>query len=666
MKKTTEKIFGLRRKIVILIMIVVLILNMITLTSTMLDSESMLRNQAKEQLSEASSSTAFKVSSEILKLKGIMENIKTSVEKTCDDKKEMKKYIEKVSKAYLDIIPGGIYAGFEDGDFIDTMWKPDKDWDMKERPWYKEGLKSDKVTFGEMYMDDKTKEFIVSAFSNIHNKDGEVIGVISADVMLDGIKKVISEKIIYDTGYVYAVDLKSGMVFSNSKDKKENGEDIHDLDDEISKAAVKCIDKKSFKKINETSDKFWIIEDIRDTDFALISVLNRGDIMERSKPLLNSICIGFIVSTVLICVIIYLLLFLLLKPIKKITKFIDSMHDLDLRERSDVNTKDELGVISSKMNQFADELGYVVKDIDVAIDELDQKAETNEAAADKLESLANEQNSSIQKLSNTMEKMSASIGSLADSAARLDSDIYSANASADEVKQHIDEMLKDIDNGHSEMANMTRTMNNISDLFTKLTASVDDMQNGLLGIKEMINVINSVASQTNLLSLNASIEAARAGEAGKGFAVVADEIRNLSDQTSESAINIVSTTKALEDLMKNVEKAVDENLGIINAGNEQVIRTNKTFSQIQEKMYDIKGLLDGVVVSLDGIEKVASDMAEKSGAQSENTKSILSDCEQMIVISSRFSDEGRDVATSGRELRQLSQKLDQTVEKFKI
>ena len=663
----TRKGLGLRQKMIFVVLPVVLIFNLITLLITIVQTGNMMDRQAREQIQEVSGEVGYQISANIQRVRGLLENVKTSVERSCDTEEEIHDYIFSVADAYTDIIPAGIYAGMESGTYIDKMWTPDDpSWVMKERPWYVEGLLANEVTFGEMYMDANTGDYIISGFSNIKDKNGQVIGVICADIELGEVNAILTGKKLYENGYVYAVDLVANMVLSNSRAPEQNGMDIQSLSDPISKAAASAIASGTFGEMQTTGNYYVYVDEVPDTNFALVLVAEKSDVKQATNSLLISIAIGSVIGTVFICVIVYLLLYFMLRPIGNITGMIDSMHEMDLTQRSQVTTSDEFGVMSHKMDQFADELRGVVSGIGDAINAVDGKAQTNEAAAVRLGGLAQEQNDSVQKLRGTMESMSEATGALAEHAEQLNQDILGANTAAESIRNRMDGMMGDLADGRLEVSNMTGTMEEISQISTELTRAVENMRDGLNGIKEMIDVIDSVASQTNLLSLNASIEAARAGEAGRGFAVVAEEIRQLADQTAASAVNIVSTTKSLEDLMEDVSKAAADSIEKIEKGNAAVGRTNGTFGRIQSAMTGIKESVDSMAGALGNIEEVASLMAQHTNEQNQSSRSVLSDCEEMLKIAERFSEEGREVEASGRELKELSRELENRVERFRI
>ena len=664
--KSNERRLGFRTKMLAVILPVVLLFNIITFLIISINTDGMMEDQAQELLGAKSSSAGYEISADVQRIRGLLENVKTSVEKSCSNEAEIKDYIYGVADAYTDIIPTGIYCGLESGTYIDKLWTPDDDWVMKERPWYIDGLKADEVTFGEAYMDAETGEYVISGFTSIKDPNGNKIGVVCADVQLSGVDEILTSTVLFNSGYTYAVDKISGMVLSNKVSPEQNGLEISSFDDPLSTYITSVMSSGTYGQVEEVGKSFVLVDEVPNTNFALVSVVEKNDVNSEIRTLQILIGIVFLVSTFLICLIVYLLMRVLLRPMGQIMGMIDRMHEMDLTERSQIRTGDEFGTMSYKVDQFADELKDVVVGIESAIDDLEDKAEINESAATRLGSLSNEQNVSVHELNTTMESMADTMDELAKNATILSNDISEADSAAESVRSQVDTLLTNIKEGGEEVQDMTGTMQDIYTISERLQAAVNNMHSGIDGIKSMIEEINAVASQTNLLSLNASIEAARAGEAGRGFAVVADEIRGLADQTAQSAVNIVDTTETLEKLMAEVTEATDDSIAKIKLGNDAVSRTSETFDNIHEGVDGINQSIEKVTDALVGIETIAAEMEQGTEKQSESTQTATSECEKMLDISDRLSLEESNVENSGKELKDLSDKLEVMMKKFKL
>ena len=175
-QKNGGKGFTLRQKMVFIMLPVIIIFNLITFIITVTQTRKIMRDNADEHIREVATSVGHQISADVMMTKGLLQNVKNSVEKSCANEEEIHDYIYSVADIYTDIIPAGIYCGLESGTYIDKMWTPDDpSWVMKERPWYVDGLKADNVEFGEMYLDANTNQYIISAFSNIKDSSGNAL-----------------------------------------------------------------------------------------------------------------------------------------------------------------------------------------------------------------------------------------------------------------------------------------------------------------------------------------------------------------------------------------------------------------------------------------------------------------------------------------------------------
>ena len=665
-QKKGRKRISLRRKLVLIMLPVVIISFCITFLVTLSNTKGILQSNAKEQMELCTSSVNYEIAAEVNQVLGVMENVKTSIEKNCETEEDIKNYIYGVADAYPEIIPAGIYCGLCSGTYIDKLWTPDADWVMTERPWYQEGLSCDKVTFGEMYLDANTDQYIISAFSNIKNRSGNVVGVVCADIALDGLKDILMNSKVFEQGYVYAIDQVTGMVIGNSKEEAQNGGLLSEFDDAYSKQIVSMMEDASYDKVIFFEDEYICLSEVPNSNFVTVCRASKSDVESDLDGIQKSSLLTAAFGIVFLSVVIFIASSVFLNPVNGIMRVIDKMHDLDLTERAKAKSNDEFGAIAKNINQFADNLHGVMGQMKDAITEIDGKADMNAGIATSMSEMAAQQSDALSQLSQLMADLSASIHDIAEGTTSLTGHVVDTNTATTLVEKKVDETLQFITNGRDEMDHMTETMTVISTNSSELQEAVCDVEEGLHGINAMVNVINDIADQTSLLALNASIEAARAGEAGKGFAVVAEQIRTLADDCADSVEDIVKTTKKMEELVNIVTEKTATSMARIQDGNQMVIRTDETFHRINTVMQEINEAIVHIGNTLTDIEQVATDMAASTEEQSANTVGVLNDCEEAMHIAKRFQSEGEEMAVAGQQLKVLSGELSAKVERFKV
>ena len=330
------------------------------------------------------------------------------------------------------------------------------------------------------------------------------------------------------------------------------------------------------------------------------------------------------------------------KPLSELQNRFGAFAEGDIRTPFPTSDEeDEIAGLMNSSNSMAQRLQMIIFDVERMCEEMsngnfDVSSECVEAYCGDLENLytcINNMNTNVSNALREVEEVSGQVNTGAsnlaeaaqnlaegatDQAASVEEMLATMNTVSEGLKftaTSVDEAYKqalgcanDAQMSHKEMGNMVESMNRISETSKK--------------IENIIAEIESIASQTNLLSLNASIEAARAGDAGRGFAVVADQIRELADQSAKSAVN--------------TRELVNNTLSEIEQGSEVANRT--------------ADVLNGVV---DGIQKIA----ETSKILSENTQVQAEAVEQADQGIERISEVVQSNSAAAEEAYATSEEL---------
>lgn len=257
------------------------------------------------------------------------------------------------------------------------------------------------------------------------------------------------------------------------------------------------------------------------------------------------------------------------------------------------------------------------------------------------------------------EKCSMDMSNLSDRIDRVHASTYEIEQIAEEAKGTVGEGIIIVD----ELSLKSKDANLITQ---EVIYGIQELKLQSKSINEFVNIINEIASQTNLLSLNALIEAARAGEAGLGFSVVADEIRKLADRSMDASnqiqelvdeiqqkINVtVSTAKQAESIVDTQEIALKNTVEVFNRINVQVA---ELVSNLDEIVMDIKEIEEAKVSTLDAIQNIAA-ISQQTATSSEE----VSDTAMKQIKSVE------ELSNSAVELAKEAKNLEKAIKRFKI
>lgn len=310
----------------------------------------------------------------------------------------------------------------------------------------------------------------------------------------------------------------------------------------------------------------------------------------------------------------------------------------DLTQRIHVRTKDEVGQLVGGVNSFIDQLQSIMKKIHASSVNMEGHAGDINVNIRKSESGAGDVSATMEQMSASMQEISATLDQITQGSQNLLSLAKDMRSKAEGGAESVGDIKHRAKNFRSETIESKNNTIEMMNSNRKLLEAAIENSRSVEKINSLTGEILSIASQTNLLSLNASIEAARAGEAGKGFAVVADEIRTLADSSSATANNIqnisMAVTQAVGELAKNANEMLgfidetvlvdyDKFVGIANQYHDDADNMDNMLSDFNNSSRELEATISQMTEGIDGINTAVDENAQGVTVVADNTSQLV-------------------------------------------
>ncbi|GMT48848.1 MAG: methyl-accepting chemotaxis protein [bacterium] len=377
---------------------------------------------------------------------------------------------------------------------------------------------------------------------------------------------------------------------------------------------------------------------LKDTNWGLAVIISQNEAYAIiNRHMYTDLLWGGIIM-VFVTVLVFLFARYLVRPIKQAVEFAKLIAEGDLTGNIEGEGRDETGQLIMAMKKMLGRLNINMKDMMDVSNNLVASNEEINSVANNLADGSQKQAASAEETTASTEELSASIKQVSEHTIA--------------IKENSQISLKQAQKGRE---NAQQYLNEANKYKETMTQSVDEI-NGISGstekIGEVIKVINDIADQTKLLSLNAAIEAARAGEHGRGFAVVAEAISSLAISTAES-------TKEIEGLIKETTTQIHQ-------GVSSVQNVSEAFDNMIHSIETIVDTINTIVSTIERNTSTVGDIARSMEEQYTSSEQIQKATEEMNNIAQTVSASAEEVAASIRELQDQAERLVSIVMGYKV
>ncbi|OTQ82285.1 chemotaxis protein [Bacillus subtilis subsp. subtilis] len=352
------------------------------------------------------------------------------------------------------------------------------------------------------------------------------------------------------------------------------------------------------------------------------------------------------------------------KPLRRIVASAKKISEGDLTETIEINSKDELGVLSESFNHMAHSLRSLIHGIKDSVEHVASSSEELTASADQTSRATEHITMAIEQFSNGSESQSEKIETTTEQINEMNDGLAELARAAAVITETSADSTEVSSKGETLVQKTASQMNTIDHSVKAAEQVVKGLEIKSKNITNILRVINGIADQTNLLALNAAIEAARAGEYGRGFSVVAEEVRKLAVQSADSA-------KEIESLISEIVKEIHTSLNVLQSVNKEVetglVMTDETkqsfkhisqmTNQIASELQNMNATVEELSAGAQEISAALNDITAISKESSDGIQDIAASAEEQLASMEEISSSALTLERMSEELRDLTKQF---------
>jgi methyl-accepting chemotaxis protein len=408
----------------------------------------------------------------------------------------------------------------------------------------------------------------------------------------------------------------------------------------------------------------WVKEPV--SGYAVTVSRTDADIMAAARRAATMVVFIGVILVIIAAVISFLMAKSFTDPVIAVDKSLSALADGRFKTVDKFDQrKDEFGAISVATNTVISKLDQIVSYIKSSAKDLGASSEELSDMANQISQTAEDVSNAVQEIASGATQQADEIQDATENVGHIGEAVNGVKQSTEHLSDLADKMKQASEVSSKSLASLQTSSSEMTGKIDDISTTIQSTQNAVNNISEKVEGITSIATQTNLLSLNASIEAARAGEAGKGFAVVAEEIGKLAEDSKAMADDI---RKEMDVLLEQSKAAVVAAEDVKQGNNDQQIALGETLEAVNGMISDIDSTVGGVQDISQGAEtcdnsknavvdtmSALSAISEENAASSEETGASMEELSATVTT----------LAGAANNLKEIAEKLNEEMKFFK-
>ena len=575
--------------------------------------------------------------------------------------------ISKLRPIFADIVDNNdtvseIYYVKDNNEMVFGYYEAPSDFIATGRPWFIGAKETTGIYYTEPYVDQISGSLCISL--SVAAKGG-VVGI---DLDLSALTNDMPQPA---NGYAVLTTNGGNIVVHPNADYALSGDTAVNVNDVVNGAYTPGKVKGTAFKDYDGKYSYITSATVKANEWSIGIVTPKSVYDKPVNDMLRIFIILLIVFCVFAAAVVAIISIKLTKPLinmaNRVDKIVEGIRngEGDLTERIDFSSSDEIGRIASGINKLMDELEELIPE--------------SKSAASNVSGHSEELVRISDQLANAITGISTAVEDIANGATQQATDVQSASDNVDQIGVAIDgvadktsalnDLAKEMKTSSMETEKQVRALQDSTltmvEGIEKISDQIKDTSRAVDSINEKVSTISEIASQTNLLSLNASIEAARAGEMGKGFAVVAEEIGKLAINSAEAAERI---REEMEGLLASSQATVEESGKV----HELTVSQQSDLNETTEKIHDLLDQINTTISHIDSIEQDVEQCVEAKKTICDTMESLAAisqenaaSTQQTSAATTEITGTIDNLSTSAQDLHAVASELSQSLSIFK-